>query len=321
MFSWPGNTSFRLADMAGLVGGGTTTVGEFAWFPITILISDLDPSRVSFNEGGFKVEVPATGSHLLIRGAASSDLISAYTARFVVDTRGQIRQLDVTVSDPPKETGLRRVHVHISYQELIPSEARTTFEWPDGSVATNKTTYLDCHQFRTDSSINFGKVNVADPIGKSSPSLPPPVPGTEIQIALLTPIDSDRDLTGQPLEGRLVRDWYGAGNALLAKRGALIRGRIMRLERYHCPISNFVLGIKFEALDLNDGVTHLQLEPPPYQVPQGRSSRSGYIPPAGPEMALVPEESRPGVQCLLFRDRDRLKLKPGLVTTWRVPKK
>ena len=317
MFSWPGEGSFRFADLNSLVGGGTTAVGEFASFPIAILLTDAAPGDFSFHDGSFAFAISSVRSHFAIRGRGTADYVTAYSGRMWVTSTGAIQRLEVIVTDPPAETGIIKVRTEIEYKDLIPSHARTSVSWPDGMVATNDTVYPKCRMFASESKL------VQDPrdesrLGDSKVELLHLAPGTEISVALVTPIDSNTDMTGQRIEGRLLRPLRDVGGRLVANRDARIRGRIMRLERYHYPVSNYVVGLQFDELLIDGRSIAIKLHSPIYQVSEGHSTRSGYLRSSEPEMALVPEESRAGVQSFIFRDRVRLRLGSNFVSKWKV---
>lgn len=315
MFSWPGET-FRVGDINRLVGGGTTAVGEFASFPLTILLADAGPGDFSFVEDAFEFNISPVRSHFAIRGSVTADYVTAYSGRMWVAETGQILRLEVNVINPPLETGLAQVRIEIEYKDLIPRHAKTSITWPDGTVAVNDTDYPNCRRFGAESKLISDLQE--EPQGTLHNEPLRLTPGTEVSVALVTPIDSNTDLTGQKLDGRLLHPLRDSVGKVVADRDTRIRGRIMRLERHYCPNSNFILGITFDEIVINGRSVAVKLEPPPYQVPEGRSSRSGYIRSSDPEMALVPEESRHDVQSFIFYNRDRLRLGGNFVSKWKV---
>lgn len=320
VYSWPGETGFSTSDLHSLVGGGTTTVGEFGSFAISVLLTDADPDEFRVTEGGFSFRVPLPNSHFAIRGGGLADYLTAYRGTFRIDeATGDLRELEVIVDEPPEETGLRKVVITGEYRDLRPIHSRTVVIGSDGDVASTDTTYSGCRIFGAES-----KILAADALEiKPTPTVPHadrkfPV-GLDVDIALNDPIDSTDRSTGDRIEGRLLRELRDADGGFIAPAGTIVEGRIMRLERRYCPSHNFVLGLKFERLLLNGEHIPLPLEPPEFHEPAGgRSSPSGYIPPHEPEMALVPEENRPGVQSFLFRNRDRLRLGRSFVSKWKV---
>lgn len=315
LFSWPGDGAFQVGELSTLIGGGTAAVGEFASFPLVILLTDARAGQVYFDGQRFEFQVSAAESHYAIRGMAASDVITPYEAWMTLTEDGSIRRLEVKVTRPPEQTGLAKIETEIDYEGLIPSLAQTRFYWPDGTVTSSKTTYSSCREFQSTSQISFDDET---PKPKAEAPLTPLAlrEGQDVAIALVTAIDSESSVTGDRVEGRLKSALRGPDGKVVAAKGTQVFGRLARLEHLYCAKSNYYLGLEFTAIAVGDQRVPIALRPTPYSSP-GRTLPGGGWSNDGLVQIVVPGETRIGVQNYFFPG-ERVKVKPGLETKWIV---
>jgi hypothetical protein len=132
----------------------------------------------------------------------------------------------------------------------------------DGSRYENRTTYSACRAFQSESVLRTDSEPTAAPtVANSAPessfSIPP---GIVVRIALLSPINEESSFAGDAIEGEITEPLRAPDGKILAPQGALVRGRIVRLEQNLQPSHYFTLGLRFDTLRV-DGHEHpLHLE-------------------------------------------------------------
>jgi hypothetical protein len=167
----------------------------------------------------------------------------------------------------------------------------------DGSRYENRTTYDACRGFQTES-VFVPEVRETSP-GEAAGAAPRRVAipsGTKLQIALRSRIDESTAYAGDAVEGELmkpVRD---------IPAGAIVKGRIVRLERHLRPQSYVALGIRFDSLEGKGVTAPLKLE----LITTSRAEK----------LLNDTAERRRGIGVFLFRV-PRLNLNPGFPSEWR----
>jgi hypothetical protein len=108
--------------------------------------------------------------------------------------------------------------------------------------------YSQCRSFETETILRFG--DEPAPAPKAAPAPPPPSPPPipallNVTLELTAPI-SEKDAVGTPMEARVSRNVNKRGKLVLAA-GALVHGRIRRLERFDA--NTWIVGLEFTEVE------------------------------------------------------------------------
>ncbi|MCU1233151.1 MAG: hypothetical protein JWP63_1118, partial [Candidatus Solibacter sp.] len=130
-----------------------------------------------------------------------------------------------------------------------PKNVGQRFVYPDARETENTTSLANCREFRGESTLTFSPGETAAPgvrrtIARDPPSLPS---GLRFTMALNAPIVADTAAAGDPFTGKLVEAARDYGGKVLAPKGTLVEGRLVRVQTFARP-SEAVIVLKPEAM-------------------------------------------------------------------------
>ncbi len=260
MFAWPGSKKFESDDLRSLISSGAYGNGNFALFARAVFLTSA-PTFV------YRGEEPIQGRNLLRYDFRVTRISSGYQIRVsdheaIVPYHGSFwadpktldaARLEVFGDDIPTELGLTYSSDRIDYARahigdedfLLPSESELEMRLLTGEENRNFVRFSACRQYTGESVLRFD-----DPTVAADPSQKPPdeeivLPeGLEVRVALSDDINLTSAAAGDEVHASLASDVKLKGKILAAK-GALVLGRISRLERYP---SQTVVGITLSDL-------------------------------------------------------------------------
>jgi len=323
IFSWAGAREFQTADAQAIVGEGMTGSGDFVPFLVDIFGGNPDYQFLSWETvdgrllAAYRYQVPASASRYQVKvGSDSSNL--AYEGTFWIDPQdAELRRMTIIAPRPPRKSDTCRIETEIRYQRvpisgsaLLMPQATLLRLWDsDGVRHENRVEYGACRAFQSESvfrpdessaASDSTAVAGANPPGPAAKARPIP-PGMTLRIAMQSTIDSASSFAGDAIEGRLVEGVWGRDGAIVAPEGAMVRGRIVRVEEHFMPSRYLTIGLKFQSLVVAGVEMPLKLS----LVSRSRE-----------EQALnSPDERRKGVGIFLSRN-DRLVIDRHFVSEW-----
>ena len=331
IFTWAGGERFETGDVDALVGYGLSGSGDFGAFSGNIF-SEVGVKFVYRGEridggrklGEFSYRVPLEASHYKMKIADGNVKTMGFEGEFWADKEsGDLVRLTVNVVDPPWESEVCAAGSEMLYQRvrigggdfILPEVTRLHMLSAGGSEARNETRYQSCHQFMGESTLRFDDPSAStDSAAKKEPVQIPP--GLLLKIALAGSIDSATAAAGDPVYGRLVQPLLDNARKVILPAGAVLHGRIMRLEQRFLPERMFFLGLRFDTLEI-DGLR----QPVWLQFSSGQNGwKDGVqyaLPSRGGKAELLPMEKRPFVGTFRLREKDRFHLDRRFVTEWR----
>jgi hypothetical protein len=147
-------------------------------------------------------------------------------------------------------TTVRYDRVRIGERDvLLPQAADLRTTAVDDDVKWNHIEFTHCQGFQTESTLRFGPAE-AEPAARLRPmvegTLPP---GLRITVALSAPLN-DGAAVGALIEGRVAASVMQKGKVLVPE-GALVKGRIRRLERYSDSEAGdyFIVALEFMQIE------------------------------------------------------------------------
>lgn len=275
IFSWPGGGQFDTRHPGDLLSGGMAGSGDFASF----LIDILGMSPVSFHYAGacespscvrFTYAVPLAASHYVLK-ILGNDRTVGYTGTLDVDPRtADLLHVVVIPSDPdgllPEICEMR---TQMNYTRstirtgdyMLPSSTEKDLLLNDASYLENRTSYQGCRQFGSESVLKFDDDSPETPpageLAAGSPAFPP---GTELDLSLVSKIDSQVNSAGDVIEAALTRSVRVAGR-VVAPAGTLVRGHLTQMEHLYLPWNQVIIGIRFDRMLLGKSEIPLSLAP------------------------------------------------------------
>jgi hypothetical protein len=229
-------------------------------------------------------------------GSRSEDQTTIeYEGKFWIDPQNaELIRTTIETSHLPEKSEACRTETTIDYQRFQIGQSRlmlpklTSLQlWDaEGSRFENQTIYGACRAFRAESVFVPdvalpGSGQAADDTSFTIPA------GKRVEIAPRSKIDAKTAFAGDEIEGLLVRPIQGRAGQVLAPRGALVHGRIVRLEQHYLPSRYVALGLTYYSLVVNGHDIPLTLE----LVPHSHADR----------LLNGPSERREGVGMFMFR--------------------
>jgi hypothetical protein len=264
LFSWPGEEAFG-QDLAAMVGAGTVNIGDFATTLRGIFGNRVATIRYTGPETlhgrgaeRYEYEIPEMLSGYTIRYANLEGKVAS-RGSFWVD-RASFDLLRVTVSAtsiPPNlpiaaaETSIDYARVHLDDQSLLtPESSETVLTLLNGHESRNEIEFSHWRKFRAESHLTFGVLAGVTEQRKTVERISLP-DGLAISMELEVPLDSRVALVGDPIRARLVADAKQKGE-VFAPKGALVTGRVRRMELQTDPAPHILLGLEFSEITFAD---------------------------------------------------------------------
>ena len=269
MFAWPGSKQFEDRDLSDLISTGMFGNGNFAIYARILFLSNIAdieyrgetplagrPAlrydfRVARWPGGHRLSVNGHEEAVAFHGSFYADPATLY-----------LRRVEVAAEDIPVSLGVTAAETTVDYGRvkigddtfLLPVESELMMAMPDG-IDRNWVRFSSCRKFTGESTLLF-----TDPVLLETSTAPGPIREVEIPAELtlqlkMPAIDLMQGAAGDAIQATLVAD-LKKGRELLAPKGSLARGRILRLERH--PVY-FLLKIDFQDLEWPGGHARLKL--------------------------------------------------------------
>ena len=326
LYAWPGSKRFEETELRDLVTTGAFSTGSFALHARAIFLGDGTTFR-------FAGEVDLEGQPALRFDYDTVQFRSGYSIR------NPRRQLSATVAyhgtiwarrddlellrifieadDIPPEIEIQLATDRLDYQlmhigstdALLPSHSEVQITDNRGRVSINRTRLSRCKQYSGESTLSF-----EDATEGTSPSAKLTrelifEPHTELELSLDQELNHEDFAVGDAIQATLRTD-IRSGKTIIAAKGSIAKGRILRLSRDDGEVTTFNITLQFDELLgegwraplslrflRTDGKTGTPL------VARGRLARSFQIPDTAPNGFLVFSK--------------KLKLSRGFTTIWQ----
>lgn len=273
LHSWPGATRFDERNVDDLIRNGPVSTGSFGAY----LNSIFGQPGVAYRYKGeqtadgktlyeYAYQVPLAASHFEVK-TDNGWRPTAYEGEFRIDPQSfELQSLTVRTVNPPESAafcqaaatlGYQRVHIGDS-DLLLPRQAELQIELKHGPETRNVTTFTDCREYQAESQIVFDDSagsGAAAPqaTGRGRVALPIGLPVT---LALTAPIDTATAAAGDPVEARVVKGVRRPGSSEdLVPAGAIVRGRIRRVEHHLLPSPYFRIVLAFNRVQVNGAIS------------------------------------------------------------------
>ena len=259
IFSWAGASKFDDAGIEHLIRQGPMGTGAFGAYLLTIFEAETQftfsqtVARTDRKLLEFHYHVPQAASHYKIRNTDGSSFYTGFGGSFLADPEtDEVVELVVQTDELPESTG-SCVSISNMDFETVPiaqSEARLATHlrqrWiaANGGVAENMTTFTNCREYAGESTVTFlpdGSVPAAGG-EKTAVATAAPIPaGLRFGLILAEPIHTATAAAGDPFRATLSDALRGSKHQVIAPKGSVVEGRILRVESFEKPPQVFVV--------------------------------------------------------------------------------
>jgi len=269
IYSWPGATRFDSREIDSIIRQGPIGSGSFAAHLLAIV--DAPESQFSFQSARtdagerlfeYRYSVPLSASHYRIRAGGSWDTMP-YEGSVRFSAEGGIRRLRVYTEAFPPASPIRTVEAEVEYpphaggsdEALLPRYGELRIGFKSGRETVNRTTFSDCRAYQAESTLLFEDVTQVSGAQSRAAvtNLLLPI-GLPVTLELTSRMDAATAAAGDPVVARVVspvRDPRSGGALIPA--GAVVRGRLTRVEHHFRPESYFAIAMSFGRVQW-DGV-------------------------------------------------------------------
>ncbi|HEY1497060.1 MAG TPA: hypothetical protein VGF49_21040 [Candidatus Solibacter sp.] len=267
LHSWPGATRFDARDVEALIGNGPVSTGAFGGY----LASVFGQPGVTFEYAGeqtangmrvfeYRYRVPVEASRFEIK-SATAWRAAAYQGSLQVDPESlELRRLTVRTGELPPGAGFCKASTTLEYERVhigdsdvvLPRQSQLDIVLDEAREARNVTTFSKCREYQAESAISFdapaGAENAATRSGgRARVALPIGLPVT---LALTGPIDSTTSAAGDEIAAKVAKPVRRVGSQeVLIPAGAIVHGRIRRVEHHLSPSPYFLVAIAFNRVE------------------------------------------------------------------------
>jgi hypothetical protein len=264
LWGWPGATKFQDTPLTSMVQNGTIGTGDFALHARTVFVDG--NANVKFVgeeelEGrhtlrwDFTVPVFASGWNIEATGRSA---VAGSSGSFWADANTlDVVRLEIRTEDLPFDFPVTKADQTIDYAQirmgsaniLLPQTALLSMELANGERRNNLTEFSHCRRYSGEAEIKFEaaatEAKVPEARNIAEVSLPA---GLRVRMKLKTSIDSATAMVGDRVEATISGDVINH-SAVLVPKGALLTGRIRRMERRDDGELYFIVGIELDDIE------------------------------------------------------------------------
>uniref|UniRef100_Q01N92 Uncharacterized protein n=1 Tax=Solibacter usitatus (strain Ellin6076) TaxID=234267 RepID=Q01N92_SOLUE len=267
LHSWPGATRFDARDVDALIRNGPVSTGAFGGY----LASVFEQPGVTFEYAGeqtvngramfeYRYRVPVEASRFEIK-APTAWRAAAYEGSFQIDPESlELKRLTVRTGELPAGAGFCKASTTLEYERVhigdsdvvLPRQSELEIVMDESREARNVTTFSKCREYQAESAISFdapasGESPAARGGGRGRVALPIGLP---VALALMEPIDSATAAAGDEIAAKVIKPVRRAASTeTLIPAGAIVRGRIRRVEHHLLPSRYFLVAIAFNRVE------------------------------------------------------------------------
>jgi hypothetical protein len=344
LYASPGARNFREEGPSQFIASGMIGDGVFAsqlhavFVSETALFTFRGEETITRERGwgraikyDFRIPVIHSGWHITLPYASG---IIGEKGSFWVDPETQdLLRLEIHGDEIPPELALRDVVIASSYGRMrigsedimLPQSAELRMIQMDGRESLDQFDFTHCRSYRAESSIRF---ETDAPVSKAeapAPGAPVPVAWETLPAGLIVPItlttEVGNDATvGMLLEGRVAAEVDFQGKPLIPE-GAVVRGRVRRLERYPDFGGVFAVGLEFTEVQAGGRLLRFYADlQSTTGAPSVAMDMSNMLEDAGAPWRAMVKTMRmhqlPGVGSFFVRGT-KLNLPPGFRMQWK----
>jgi hypothetical protein len=315
MYSWPGARQFEDKELTAFVSTGANATGLFfSAVPYNLFAISLGvlEYRAAENLEGrttvrYDYRIQQSNGGLTLRIGSAEATVALKGSFWFDPASGDLVRLDSYGDEMPASLDLSEAQVSVRYAReriansgaLLPRQAEMQLTHFNGSASRNVFEFSKCRAYQTESAISF---EPPAPAAASKPAvrevdLPA---GLLVPLVLETAIDSKTAALGDAVRARVRAD-VRRDDKVVLPAGAVISGRIRRLERQSAGTPYFVIGIELFEVEWQN--TRADFYGELVENDERKGMTAGHA-------------ARGSVTCIL--QGKTFRIDPGLALLWRI---
>jgi len=192
---------------------------------------------------------------------------TAYEGDFQIDPQSlELERLTIRTVALPSGAAFCKSTASLDYQLvhigdsdlLLPRQSQLEIVLNSGLETRNVTTFSNCREYQAESEIVFdGSSDTESTATRSGARARVALPiGLPVTLALAGPIDTATAAAGDPVSANVVRAVRRPGSSQeLIPAGAVVRGRIRRVEHHLSPKPYFLIAMAFNRVEVQGVVS------------------------------------------------------------------
>jgi hypothetical protein len=266
LYAWPGSRKFDELDPR-IASTGLSSTGEFASHAHTVFASNTAQIHFSGSEAWhgrdavkYNFRVPAMESGWVLNIGGAVGVVGERGAFWADPKTLEVLRLEVFADEIPPALPVESAEVGIEYGRvrigdvdiLAPQQAEVLITHLDRGQSRNLVEFSQCRQYHAESAISFDTDTAVpaptDAAALQDVELPADLP---LKLQLDAAFDSDSAAQGDMITAHLMAPAERQGHVYIPQ-GALVRGRIRRLDRYPLDKPYIVVGIEFSEIEFGN---------------------------------------------------------------------
>lgn len=268
LFASPGGDQFQGDDPSAFAAGGVIGNGAFALLLKSVFLDGnaILTYRGEEDLGGrsaarYDFSLSAWLSGYTIRASGASGVVGLRGSAWVDPASLDVLRLESHADEVPaglpvaeQSTTVNYARTRVGEEEvMLPQNGELHMLNASGLENRNAFEFTHCRLFQAESAVSFGEVVAPAKAARVPRSALGSVPtGLQITVALTVPI-TEKDAVGGLVEGRVAGD-VAAGGMTIIPAGAVVHGRIRRLEHYRESGGYFAVGLEFTDIETAGGL-------------------------------------------------------------------
>ena len=341
LYSWPGEGSFEEKPLPEMVGFGFISSGTFA----TALRNAFLGSTELFQAAGednlngrrairYNYLAQGAGRGVLLGDGDGYTRVPYSGALWIDAATYDVLRLRIQADALSSLPDISEIWGQLDYAAssigngafLVPQSAHMLVGFTNEVQKHNRSVFSACRLFGVSSELSFG--NGPEAISATdSPMEKLELPANAVlRVKFGTRIDSEKSSVGDKIEGLLERSVKKGGQAIVPK-GAIVIGRIRRLERFRKP-ARHILGLEITELRFENRVARIQATLQQVSAIPGQTSGGArnFDPAAGMitqfphgqnQTRIFTDPNIPGIDMIPIA-AGKFKIRPGWKTVWKV---
>jgi len=262
LWSWPGAPQFQDSPLAAMSQNGVISDGDFALHARSAFVDNVanvkyaGPEEIEGRDTlRWNYDIPMFLSGWRIAYARRSELAAVRGSFWVDATTLEVARLHVQAEGLPTDYAITSVANTIDYARtrigqlnvLLPQTAELLLEHSSGEKRRNITEFSHCRQYSGKVAISFEApppTAVAELVKVQEVTL---APGLRVHLKLKSAVDSNA-VIGDQIQASVANDITQHGEVVVPK-GAVITGRIRRMEKHEEASRYFIVGVEFDDID------------------------------------------------------------------------
>jgi hypothetical protein len=278
LFSWLGDRNFKEDNPSAFIGGGMIGGGLFAGHLQGLLVSDPATFRYRGAEDldgrrsiRYDFQLSSLWSRYTIQVAGASGNVGMKGALWADPQSLDVLRLEIHADEIPPTLPIVDAITIVDYARmavgnavvLLPQTGDLRMIHFSGEENHDRIEFVQCRSFNTETNISFDpapspaqtplQAGPAAALHDAEVSEAVPA-GLLVSIVLTTPLNEQANV-GQLIRGRVSGNVAHKGRIVIPN-GAVVTGRVRRLERYSQPDDYFIVALEFSEIEA--GASHLR---------------------------------------------------------------